>query len=282
MSDVSGTAPDDSTPQGMKVLAADEFSVTDAVGGVRGLLESVAPGLIFVVLFVITEDLRTTLIGSVAISVVAVLARVVQRAPVTPALSGLLGVGIGVLWAWRSGDAEDYFALGLWTNAIYSVGLLLSILVRWPVVGVVVEGLRSGFIEQLASDAKNDDASAATPDQAPTAGESGTDTARAGADDAEGATARSPGAFARWARWRHDRALMRRYQAATWLWVGMFVLRLAVQVPLYVTGTVGWLGTARLVMGIPLFALTLWVTWLLVRRDRSPERATESLPQDEA
>lgn len=75
---------------------------------------------------------------------------------------------------------------------------------------------------------------------------------------------------------------MRRYQAATWLWVGMFVLRLAVQVPLYVTGTVGWLGTARLVMGIPLFALTLWVTWLLVRRDRSPERAAASLPQDEA
>ncbi|MEK8228829.1 DUF3159 domain-containing protein [Oerskovia sp. M15] len=64
---------------------------------------------------------------------------------------------------------------------------------------------------------------------------------------------------------------MRRYALATWLWVGMFALRLAVQVPLFYSAEVAWLGTARLVMGIPLWALTLWATWLLVRR---PHTAT--------
>ena len=59
---------------------------------------------------------------------------------------------------------------------------------------------------------------------------------------------------------------MRRYTAATWLWIGLFAARLAVQVPLYLDGDVGWLGTARLVMGIPLWALVLWLTWILVRR----------------
>ena len=66
---------------------------------------------------------------------------------------------------------------------------------------------------------------------------------------------------------------MRRYDAATWLWVGLFGARLAVQVPLYLDGSVGWLGTARLVMGIPLWALVLWLTWVLVRRPAAARTA---------
>ena len=75
--------------------------------------------------------------------------------------------------------------------------------------------------------------------------------------------------------WRADRAERRRYTWATWVWVAMFALRLLVQVPLYLGASVGWLGTARLVMGVPLWALTLWVTWLLVRTpgsSRAPSR----------
>ncbi len=63
---------------------------------------------------------------------------------------------------------------------------------------------------------------------------------------------------------------------ATWLWVAMFGLRLAVQVPLYLGASVGWLGTARLVMGVPLWALTLWVTWLLVRTPGSSPASDSS------
>src|SRR5690606_15254623 len=168
----------------MSQLAGEDFSVADAVGGVRGLVESVAPGL-------------------------------VCGTPVTQALGGVVGVLVGVLWAWRSGEAQDYFALGLWTNAIYGAGLLLSIVVRWPLVGVVVALLRQeGFA------------------------------------------------------WRTDpeqRPRLRRYTAATWLWIGLFGARLAVQLPLYLDASTAWLGTARLVMGVPLWALALWVTWLLVR-----------------
>ena len=47
--------------------------------------------------------------------------RLVQRTPVTQAVGGLLGVLVGVVWAWQSGRAEDYFAMGLWTNAAYSL-----------------------------------------------------------------------------------------------------------------------------------------------------------------
>jgi hypothetical protein len=49
--------------------------------------------------------------------------------------------------------------------------------------------------------------------------------------------------------------------------VGLFGLRLGVQVPLYLAGeeAVQALATAKLVMGIPLYGLTLWLTWLLLR-----------------
>jgi hypothetical protein len=52
---------------------------------------------------------------------------------------------------------------------------------------------------------------------------------------------------------------------ATVLWIALFVGRLAVQLPLYFAGSVGALGVAKLVMGIPLYAAALWITWLLFR-----------------
>ena len=59
---------------------------------------------------------------------------------------------------------------------------------------------------------------------------------------------------------------------ATWGWVGFFALRLAVQLPLYLAGAVVALGVARTAMGVPLFAVGVWLTWLLTReRGYQPE-----------
>jgi hypothetical protein len=66
--------------------------------------------------------------------------------------------------------------------------------------------------------------------------------------------------------WREDPVRLRAFTRATWLWAGLFVLRLVVQLPLYVAGAVVALGVARTAMGLPLFALGLWLTWRLVRR----------------
>ena len=67
-------------------------------------------------------------------------------------------------------------------------------------------------------------------------------------------------------------AAVRRYVMATWLWAGLFAARLAVQVPLLLDDAVGWLGTAKLLMGVPLFAVVIWLTWLMVRE---PEELRE-------
>ena len=44
----------------------------------------------------------------------------------------------------------------------------------------------------------------------------------------------------------------------------MFALRLIVQVPLYLADSVALLGTARLLMGIPFWALAIWVSYLII------------------
>ena len=38
-----------------------------------------------------------------------------------------VGIAIGVVWAWTSGEAENYYAGGLLINAVYLVVLLGSI-----------------------------------------------------------------------------------------------------------------------------------------------------------
>lgn len=65
--------------------------------------------------------------------------------------------------------------------------------------------------------------------------------------------------------WRKHPERRRVYVRASWLWVGMFVSRLLVQYPLYKTGNINLLGTARIVMGYPLFFATAWGTYLIVR-----------------
>ncbi|HVF77427.1 MAG TPA: DUF3159 domain-containing protein [Solirubrobacteraceae bacterium] len=70
--------------------------------------------------------------------------------------------------------------------------------------------------------------------------------------------------------WRQDAMRVRAFVRATWLWAGLFGLRLLVQLPLYLAGAVVALGVAKTAMGLPLFGLGLWLTWLLVRRHRGP------------
>ncbi|WP_245993333.1 DUF3159 domain-containing protein [Xylanimonas allomyrinae] len=235
--------------RGLQTVTGETFSFADAVGGVRGVVEAVLPGTLFVVVYVATTNLGWSLGAAGVAALGAVGLRLAQRTPVTQALGGLLGIAVGVFWAWRSGEAQNFFAVGLWTNGAYLVAVLASILLRWPAVGFVVEALRTGFTAERARE--------------------------------QGAEGANP--FAGLSAWRADRTLMRRYTIATWLWVGMFALRLAVQLPLYLDNSVGWLGTARLVLGVPLWGLVLWLTWTLVHGAHTAHheaRAEDRAPQE--
>lgn len=68
--------------------------------------------------------------------------------------------------------------------------------------------------------------------------------------------------------WREDPVRLRAFTRASLMWSALFGLRLAVQLPLYIAGAVVALGVARTAMGIPLFALGLYLTYRLVQRHR--------------
>lgn len=182
-----------------------------AIGGVRGLIESILPGLGFLVTYTITQNLVPSVLAPLALAVVFIVVRVVTRQPVTTALAGAIGIGISATLALLTGNANDNFVPGFFINGGVVLVMLVSLAARRPFVGVIV-GLLLG----------DDD-------------------------------------------WRRNPAKLRVAVVATILWAALSAVRLAVQVPLYLAGSTEALAATKLVMGVPLYAGLLWVTWLLVR-----------------
>ncbi|MCB4207654.1 DUF3159 domain-containing protein [Arthrobacter sp. UM1] len=65
--------------------------------------------------------------------------------------------------------------------------------------------------------------------------------------------------------WRSEPARLRQYSAATIPLAVLFAVRLAVKAPLYFSGSVAELGVLNAVLGVPAFALALWIGWLMSR-----------------
>jgi hypothetical protein len=65
--------------------------------------------------------------------------------------------------------------------------------------------------------------------------------------------------------WRKDKNRLSAYIKATWIWFALFAVRLAIQYPLYKAGQFNALGIANLFLGFPLYALTLWGTWMVIK-----------------
>ncbi|MGA0410702.1 MAG: DUF3159 domain-containing protein [Candidatus Nanopelagicaceae bacterium] len=190
----------------------DKARILSAFGGKKGLLDSGAPALFFLIAFNFSKDVRDSAYLALGFSMVITIIRLVKRDTIQHALSGVIGVAFCAWLSNRSGKAEDFYLPGLWTNAIYGAAYAFSVLIRWPVVGLIL---------------------------GPLLGEN--------------------------FKWRKDPARRSVYAKATWIWVGLFAARLVIQYPLYLAGNVNLLGTARLIMGFPLFALAAWLTWRVVK-----------------
>ena len=120
--------------------------LSDALGGVRGMLEAAVPTIVFTVVFLTRHDLKLAIILSLGCAGVLLVVRLVQRSSVQFVLNALVGIGIGALFAWRAarggGDEGDqalaYFLPGLLYNLGYAVVMVFTIVIRWPLVGFIV------------------------------------------------------------------------------------------------------------------------------------------------
>ena len=66
------------------------------------------------------------------------LVRFAAKSQPTQAIAGLIGVAASAALALWTGRAEDNYVLGFYTNAAYGTAMLVSLLVGWPLIGLVV------------------------------------------------------------------------------------------------------------------------------------------------
>lgn len=197
----------------------DTVDLLSALGGPQGIADSSVPALAFVLVYTFGgHEISLAAWVAVGLGAVITVARLVRRESLQFAFAGFAGVAIAAFIASRTGKAENFFLPGLLLNAAYALAYLVSIAIRWPLLGVILGPLGG---EGMA--------------------------------------------------WRRDPEQVKLYSRASWIWVGVFALRLAVQLPLYLAGALLALGIARTAMGIPIFLLAIWLSYLVLRRGEEAE-----------
>ena len=134
-----------------EVLPSFSEQLADQLGGIRGLIESSVPVFVFV-LVKLAWPLRPTLVAAVATAVAIAVYRLTRRQTVRHAVNGLFGVFIGVVIAWKTGNAKDFYLPGILLSLGYAVAMLVSVAVRRPLVGwlwsLVMGGGRTAWREE--------------------------------------------------------------------------------------------------------------------------------------
>ncbi|MGY1834966.1 DUF3159 domain-containing protein [Blastococcus sp. SYSU DS0510] len=240
--------------------AFDREQLLAQLGGWRGMLDATLPTVSFIVANGIA-GLRTGIWAAVIAAVGVFVLRLARRQSVQQAFSGLIGVGIAVAIAANTGEARDFFVLGIVRSLVVGVVLLGSIPFRWPLVGVVAEFLAPSHLGSMASHSLPWNR-------------------RSRGTEPEATTPVTPDLRdAPQLHWRRDPRLLRAYSWLTALWAASFFLRAGVQWVLYRADEVELLGTASVVLGLPLTAVVLVITlWVVARlhRHRTPPAPPEA------
>lgn len=112
--------------------------LSSALGGARGSLETALPTVAFVLAWSWRHDVTVAVGASVAIVLALLVIRLATRQTPRYVLSAVLATAIAAFFALRSGKAEAAFLPGILTSAGWGVVSLVSVLVRWPIVGFIV------------------------------------------------------------------------------------------------------------------------------------------------
>ncbi|MFC5062910.1 DUF3159 domain-containing protein [Actinomycetospora atypica] len=129
--------PDDEPAEGGEEPAERAPTLLEQMGGVSGVVSSAVPVVVFVIAQAIFHSLVGSIVAAVAGAVAVAVWRLVRGEKLQPAFSGLFGVAVCAVIAWRTGEAKGFFLLGIWTSLIYGGLFLISVVVRWPLVGTL-------------------------------------------------------------------------------------------------------------------------------------------------
>ena len=134
--DIVTRSPGDSAAHTVETLIRERLS--SAMGGARGSLETALPTVAFVAAWMWRHDVKIAVGASAVIVLILLLVRLASSQTPRYVLSAVLATAIAAYFALRSGRAEAAFLPGILTSAAWGVGSLLSVVVRWPIVGFIV------------------------------------------------------------------------------------------------------------------------------------------------
>lgn len=120
-------------------VRAEALLLERAIGGWRGVIDSGVPTAVFVVAYVVTSSqLRPSLIAALVAGGLIAVWRLVRREPLMQIAAGFVGLAISAWFAARTDNASNVYLPGMLTNLGYGSAFLISILVRWPLIGVAM------------------------------------------------------------------------------------------------------------------------------------------------
>jgi hypothetical protein len=250
----------------------DRHLVLDQLGGWRGMVDATLPTVAFIVANSI-GGLRVGIWSAIGSAVLVFLLRLVRRESVQQAFSGLFAVGVAVAIAAYSGQARDFYVIGIIRNVAIGVILLGSVVVRWPLVGVIAEFLSPSHLGAMAAHTTHPPGLRGRMHRASAVLRPGD------RDPHTGERAVDPEAEC---HWRDDPRLVRAYAWLTVLWGAVFLVRAAITGPLYFQSEgddATALGVVSLVLGIPVTVVEVAVTfWVVSRLHRHRVPATPDRP----
>ena len=115
-------------------------SLLESIGGPLGIIEAVLPATLFSFTYALTKDALTAVVVAASSSLLFIVIRLIQRKALTQAIVGALAIALAAFLALRDGgQAADYFIPGFITNASYGTVLLISVLIRRPIMGYIAQ-----------------------------------------------------------------------------------------------------------------------------------------------
>lgn len=129
------------------LLTQKSLSLFDAVGGWRTVAEGVASRALFLVAYLLTGQVLTSALITVGGVLVFAVVRLCTAGKVWQPVIGLIVVGVSAVLAGNTGHAVDFYLTTVLSQAVGGVLFLASMLVRWPVIGLVLSTVRG---ERLA------------------------------------------------------------------------------------------------------------------------------------
>lgn len=128
----------DARQAAVSVITSPDVSIWQIVGGVWGVVDVFGPNLLFLVVYVAVGDVIPAIGVALAMSLALVIARLISGQSIRRVLGGAILVGVSGGLAVTSGYEADFYLLQVLRSAVLAAVLVISMVIRRPLVGVIV------------------------------------------------------------------------------------------------------------------------------------------------